>query len=109
MHAHIAHDTVSILLESPPPTFMWQSVIGPQGCRPGPHFIIEKIRHRFERGIAVGTHMKVTAHIHVANFPEQAAFDDLLFHINEMRRALSLRADLYYALEFAGGVEHGCA
>ena len=52
---------------------------------------------------------KVTAHLDVTDFPEQAGFDDLLLRVDEMRRAFALRADLDYALVPARGVEHGFA
>ena len=45
----------------------------------------------------------------MADLPEQTAFDDLFLHVDQMRRALALRADLDDALEPAGGVEHGLA
>jgi len=45
----------------------------------------------------------------VADFSEQASFNDLLLRVDEMRRAFALRADLHHALEFARRVEHGLA
>ena len=59
--AHVAHDAVAIFRERPPPAFMWQAVVRTQRRGAGPHFVIEKIGHRFGRGVAVGAHVEITA------------------------------------------------
>ncbi len=45
----------------------------------------------------------------MADFPEQAGFHDLPFRLNEMWRALALRADLHHAFMLARRIEHGLA
>ncbi len=41
--------------------------------------------------------------------PKQPGLDDLLFGVDQMRRALALRADLHHALVFARRVKHRLA
>ena len=86
-----------------------EPVVRAQRRGAGPHFVIEEIGHGLERRIAVGAHVEVTAQIDVADLAEQAGFDDLLLRVDEVRRALALRADLHHALVLARGIQHGFA
>ncbi len=106
VHAHVAHDAVAVFRESAPPTQVRQAVVRSKRRRAGPHFVIEMGRHGFDGRIAVGAHVEVTAHIDVADFPEQAGFDDLFLGVDQVRRAFALGADLDDALVFARGIKH---
>src|SRR5215471_85544 len=106
MHAHIADDAISVLLERAPPPQVWKSVIRPQRCGPGPHFVIEKIRHGLLRRISVGTHMDVTTEINMADVSQQTRLNNLLLCLEKVRSAFSLCADLNDALMLARGVQH---
>jgi hypothetical protein len=43
------------------------------------------------------------------DFPQHAAFDDLFLHLNQVRRALSLRPDLNHPPKLARRIEHRLA
>ena len=54
---------------------MREAVVGPQRRGAGPRFVVEEIRHGLDGWVAVRAHVKVAAHIHVADFAEQAGAD----------------------------------
>jgi len=109
MNAHIAHDAVAVLHERPPPADVRQAVVGPQRSRAGPHFVIEKVRHGLDGRISVGPHVIVATDVDVRDLSQQAGIDDVLFGIDQVRRALALRADLDHAAQFTGRRQHGFA
>ena len=109
MNAHIAHDAITVFGEGAPPAFVRQAIIGTQRGRAGPHFVIEKVGHRLDGRVAVGAHVEIAAEVDVADLSEQPGLDNLLLRVDEVRRALALRADLHHAFVFARGIKHGFA
>ena len=50
--------------------------------------------------------MIVAADIHLADFAQHPGLDDVLLRVDQMGRALALRADLHHAAILAGGGHH---
>jgi len=107
--AHVAEDAVAVFGESAPPAFVREPVVRPQRRVAGPRFVVEEIGHSLDGRGAVRAHVKVAAHVHVADFSEQAGVDDLLLRLDEMRRAFALRANLHHADEPARGIQQRLA
>ena len=97
VNTHVTHDAVAVFLKRAPPTPMWESVVGSQRRGASPHFVIEKVGHGFNRRIAISAHVEITTHLDMGNFPKQSGVNNLLLRVNDMRRALALRADLHHA------------
>ena len=85
VNAHVAHDAVPILHESPPPADVREPVVRPQRGRAGPHFVVEKFGHRDSRRIAVRPHVVIAANIDLRDLAEQAGLDDVLLRFDQMR------------------------
>ena len=87
-------------------------ITAPTSCRAGKRHFTENLQLKAGidvRWITSRPHVVVTTHFDMTNVAEKSGLDNLFFDVDEMRCALSLRADLDHTILLARRPNHRLA
>ena len=88
---------------------MGQSVVGPKGRGPCPHFVVKEVRDRLKWRIAVGAHMEIAAHLHVRYLAEETGIHYYFLCIDKVRGTFSSGPTCTTRLYLRAAATHGLA